>query len=131
MHEDAQDCQEAKTYNGNAKPVVEMSDPPRGATPRNPGNRGMNFGPEAKGQGAMNRKGQASPRRYVPIAPKPSGNVFHFKATSTPGATVQIHAPPTPDKEITMFLKTKSHMCSGIPLTQQSVNRMWCALTSW
>ena len=100
---------EAKTCNGNIRPVIEMSDSPRGVAPRNQGNRGRNFGPKTRGQGAMNRRGQASPRRYVPITPKPSGNVFHFRATDTPGTTVQLHAPPTPDHEITVlpsFLQT-------------------------
>ena len=100
MHRTAR---EAKTCNGNIRPVIEMSDSPRGAAPRNQGNRGRNFGPKTRGQGAVNRRGQASPRRYVPITPKPSGNVFHFRATDVPGATVQLHTPPTPDHEITVL----------------------------
>ena len=96
-------AKEGRTCNGNPKPVMELSDPPRGVAPRPTGGRRVNIGPKIKGQGAMNRTGQASPRRYVPIAPKPSGNVFHFKASSKPGATVQIHSPPTPNEEVAMF----------------------------
>ena len=73
-------AREAKSCNGLIKPVTELSDPPRRVPPRSAGSRKGSQGQRPRKQGIAIVNRTPVKRRYVPILPRPSANVFHFKA---------------------------------------------------
>ena len=75
---------EAVSCSGCPKPVMELSDPPRRGPHR----------PTGDIQRALHRRRHTPQRRPVPIVPKPSGHIFHFKPSRQSTATVQVHPPP-------------------------------------
>ena len=83
---------EARSCTGVPKPVQNLTD----------FHDNMRFNPAPKpwqGQRSRStssaRRGPSNIRRTYPSPPVPSGNIFHFNASTTsPGSTVELHPPP-------------------------------------